>query len=67
MEVVTNQRDRAEAPASERVKNGVPPSPGSKVTRAVMLLLIVLVVAVGCRLGDLEPPQGQRAAFPGDT
>ena len=46
MEVVTNQRDRAEAPASERVKNGVPPSPGSKVTRAVTLLLIVLVVVL---------------------
>ncbi len=46
MEVVTNQRDRAEAPASERVNNGVPPSPGSKVTRVVMLLLIVAVVVL---------------------
>jgi RND family efflux transporter MFP subunit len=46
MEVVTNQRDRVEAPASERVKNGAPPSPGSKVTRAMVLLLIVVVVVL---------------------
>ena len=46
MEVVTNQRDRAEAPASERVNNGIPPSPGNKVTRIVMLLLIVAVVVL---------------------
>jgi RND family efflux transporter MFP subunit len=46
MEVVTKQRDRAEAPASERVNNGIPPSPGSKVTRIVMLLLIVAVVVL---------------------
>jgi multidrug efflux pump subunit AcrA (membrane-fusion protein) len=45
MEVVSNQRDQAEAPASERSKNGGPPSPGSKVTRVVMLLLMVVVVA----------------------
>jgi RND family efflux transporter MFP subunit len=46
MEVVSNQRDPAEMPASRRAKNGGPPSPGSKVTRAVMLLLIVVVVAL---------------------
>jgi RND family efflux transporter MFP subunit len=46
MEVVSNQRDQAEAPASEWVKNGGPPTPGSKVTRVVMLLLIVVVVAL---------------------
>jgi len=46
MEVVTNQRDQAEAPASERAQYGGLPSPGSKVTRAVMLLLIVAVVAL---------------------
>jgi len=46
MEVVSNQRDQAEAPASGRAKNGGPPSPGSKVTRAVMLLLMVIVVAL---------------------
>jgi RND family efflux transporter MFP subunit len=46
MEVVSNQRDPTEMPASERVKNGGPPSPGNKVTRTVMLLLIVVVVAL---------------------
>jgi len=46
MEVVTNQRDPAETPASERAQYGGSPSPGSKVTRAVMLLLIVAVVAL---------------------
>ena len=46
MEVVSNQRDQAQMPASERAKNGGPPSPGSKVTRAVMLLAIVLAVAL---------------------
>jgi RND family efflux transporter MFP subunit len=46
MEVVSNQRDQAEAPASERAKNGGPPTPGGKVTRVVMLLLIVVVVAL---------------------
>jgi RND family efflux transporter MFP subunit len=46
MEAVSNQRDVAEAPASDRVKNGVPPSPGSKVTRVVMLLLVVIVVVL---------------------
>ena len=46
MEVVSNQRDQAEKPASERWNNGGPPAPGSKVTRAVMLLLMVVVVAL---------------------
>jgi RND family efflux transporter MFP subunit len=46
MEVVSKQRDQAETPASERAKNGGPPSPGSKVTRGVMLLLMVVVVAL---------------------
>jgi len=46
MEVVSNQRDAAEMPASERMKNGEPPSPGSRVTRTVALLLIVAVVAL---------------------
>jgi RND family efflux transporter MFP subunit len=46
MEVVSNQRDQAEAPASERAKNGGPPTPGGKVSRVVMLLLIVVVVAL---------------------
>jgi RND family efflux transporter MFP subunit len=46
MEVVSNQRDQAEAPASERAKNGGPPTPGGKVTRVVMLLLIMVVVAL---------------------
>ena len=46
MEVVTNQREPAEAPASERARNGGPPSPGSKVTRVVMLALMVVVVAL---------------------
>jgi RND family efflux transporter MFP subunit len=46
MEVVSNQRDQAEAPASERLKNGGPPTPGGNVTRVVMLLLIVVVVAL---------------------
>jgi RND family efflux transporter MFP subunit len=46
MEVVSNQRDQAEAPASERAKSGGPPTPGGKVTRVVMLLLIVVVVAL---------------------
>ena len=32
--------------ASERAKNGGPPTPGGKVTRVVMLLLIVVVVAL---------------------
>jgi RND family efflux transporter MFP subunit len=45
MEVVSNQRDQAESPASERGKHGGPPAPGSKVTRIMMLLLIVVVVA----------------------
>ena len=46
MEVVSNQRDTAEMPASERMKSGELPSPGSKVTRTVVLLLIVAVVAL---------------------
>jgi RND family efflux transporter MFP subunit len=46
MEVVTNQRGQAEAPASERAQYGGSPSSGSKMTRAVMLLLIVAIVAL---------------------
>ena len=46
MEVVSNQPDQAQMPASERAKTGGPPSPGSKVTRAVMLLAIVFAVAL---------------------
>src|ERR1700688_278255 len=46
MEVVTNQRGQAEAPGSEQEQYGGSPSPGSKVTRAVMLVLIVVVVAL---------------------
>ncbi len=46
MEVVTNQRGRADAPAGEHEQYGGSPSPGSKVTRTVMLLLIVVVVAM---------------------
>jgi RND family efflux transporter MFP subunit len=46
MEVVSNQREQAETPASERAKyGGSPPAPGNKVTRTVMLLVIVVVVA----------------------
>jgi RND family efflux transporter MFP subunit len=46
MEVVSNQRDQAATPESERAKFGGPPAPGSKVTRAVMFLLMVVVVAL---------------------
>ena len=46
MEVVSNQRDQAEAPARERPPHVEPPSPGSKVTRGVMLLVVVIVVAL---------------------
>ena len=46
MEVVSNQRDQAEAPSGERMTQGGPPTPGSKVTRAVMLLVMVIVVAL---------------------
>jgi RND family efflux transporter MFP subunit len=46
MEVVSNQRDQAEAPAREPMTHGRTPTPGSKVTRAVMLLLMVIVVAL---------------------
>ncbi len=46
MEVVSNQRDQAEMPASERANHGGPPSPGSKLTRGVMLLLVVIIVAL---------------------
>jgi RND family efflux transporter MFP subunit len=44
MEVVSNQRDPAEAPRSEN--GGGPPSPGSKATRVFMLLLMVVIVAM---------------------
>lgn len=47
MEVVTNQRDPAEAPASERTRHADPPSPpGGKVTRGIVLVLIVIGVAL---------------------
>jgi RND family efflux transporter MFP subunit len=47
MEVVTNQRDPAEAPASERMRHADPPSPpGGKVTRGIVLVLIVIGVAL---------------------
>lgn len=46
MEVVSNQRDQAEAPASERAKNPGPRSPGSRVTRILLLLLVVVAVAL---------------------
>jgi RND family efflux transporter MFP subunit len=46
MEVVSNRREPAEAPASERASHGGPPAPGSKVTRGVMLLLVVIVLAL---------------------
>jgi RND family efflux transporter MFP subunit len=47
MEVVSNQRDRAEQSAGERMRiEGPPPSSGSKVTRGIVLLLIVVFVAV---------------------
>jgi RND family efflux transporter MFP subunit len=45
MEVVSNQREPAEAPAGRHSTNGVPP-PGGKFTRAVMLVLMVVVVAL---------------------
>jgi RND family efflux transporter MFP subunit len=44
MEVVSNQRNPAEAPVSEN--GGGPPSPGSKATRVFMLLLMVVIVAM---------------------
>lgn len=46
MGVVSNQRDQAETPASERAKRGSPHSPGSAATRVVMLLLMVVIVAM---------------------
>ncbi|HEV7968047.1 MAG TPA: efflux RND transporter periplasmic adaptor subunit [Candidatus Acidoferrales bacterium] len=46
MEVVSNQRDLAEAPAGERSKRGRPPSPGSKAIRVVVVLLMVLFVTM---------------------
>ena len=46
MEVVSKQRDQAEAPARERPPHLGPPSPGSKVTRGVMLLVVVIGVAL---------------------
>jgi RND family efflux transporter MFP subunit len=46
MEVVSNQREPAEAPASERTNHGGPPAPGGKLTRAVLLVLMVVVVAL---------------------
>jgi RND family efflux transporter MFP subunit len=44
MEVVSNQRDTAETPVREN--GGGSPSPGSKVTRVFVLLLIVVIVAM---------------------
>jgi RND family efflux transporter MFP subunit len=46
MEVVSNQREPSEAPAGRRSTNSVPPAPGGKLTRAVMLVLMVIVVAL---------------------
>jgi RND family efflux transporter MFP subunit len=46
MEVVTNQRDKAEMPAGEKAPIGGASSTGGKAMRAVTLLLIVLVVAM---------------------
>jgi RND family efflux transporter MFP subunit len=46
MEVVTNQRETAESPAGQRGTYGGPPSPGSRLLRGVMLVVIVLVVAL---------------------
>lgn len=45
MAVVTNQRDREEAPPREP-ENGGSPSPGSPLARTVLLLLVVVVAAV---------------------
>ena len=45
MEVVSNQRDPA-APASGRARNGAPHSPGSKVTRVAMFVLVVVVLGI---------------------
>ena len=61
MEVVTNQRERAQAPEMERMEMSGPPSPGSKVTRVVMLLLVVLVVALVVVWGISSRHQGDRA------
>ena len=44
MEVVSNQRDTAETPVREN--GGGSPSPGTKVTRVFVLLLIVVIVAM---------------------
>jgi RND family efflux transporter MFP subunit len=46
MEVVSNQRDPAEMVAGNRAKGGGPPVPGSGLTRAIMLLLVVMVIAL---------------------
>jgi RND family efflux transporter MFP subunit len=46
MEVVSNQRDPAEMPVGNRANDGGPPVPGSGVTRAVMLLIVVIVIAL---------------------
>lgn len=46
MEVVTNQRDGAEAPVGAPGHNGGSPAPGSPVIRTILLLLVVIVAAV---------------------
>ncbi|HXC32648.1 MAG TPA: efflux RND transporter periplasmic adaptor subunit [Verrucomicrobiae bacterium] len=46
MEVVTNQREAAESPAGQRGAYSGPPSPGSKLLRGVVLLVMVLVIAI---------------------
>jgi RND family efflux transporter MFP subunit len=48
MEVVSNQRDPAEVSASERMRHVAPPPspPEGKVTRGIVLVLIVLAVAI---------------------
>jgi RND family efflux transporter MFP subunit len=46
MEVVTNQRETVESPAGQRGTYTAPPSPGSKLLRGVVLLVMVLVIAI---------------------
>lgn len=46
MEVVTNQREGAEAPTGASGSHGGAPAPGSPVIRTIMLLLVVIVAAI---------------------
>jgi RND family efflux transporter MFP subunit len=46
MEVVTRQRDPADAPSGATQSRGGSPSPGSSIARTVLLLLVVAVAAV---------------------